>query len=56
MKMTNKKGLSTGMWVLIIAIIIVIVLVVYLGLSGGDISSIIPSTSSILQPPALPSG
>jgi len=53
--MTNKKGLSGLIWILIILILIVIGVGIYLWLSGGSIASIIGG-SSIPQPPALPAG
>jgi len=44
-----------GIWIIII--LIVIAIGIYLWLSGGDVSSVIPGGSGgVPQPPTLPSG
>ncbi len=49
----NKRG-SIWVWILIIIILILIIAGIYLWLSGGEISSVIPG-AGIPKPPALPS-
>jgi len=57
--MKNKRGLSTGMWILIIIILIAVGVGIYY-LAGGGIPQppALPGSesvsSSIPQPPALP--
>jgi hypothetical protein len=49
----NKRGLGMIGWILLILVLVALGIGAYLLLSGNG-SSIIPGTSSIPSPPALP--
>ncbi len=51
-EMQEKKS-SLWIWILVIAVLIAAGIGIYLWISGGDVSSLIPG-SSVPQPPALP--